>query len=151
MSEYLDEQLIEGFALEVEQQLGEAIQFAVQYRRGLGERDVNELRQAAQDSLAEILPVLVDALESAYAKSELAEDYVAIAMLFQRLAIRAKLKMLLHIPRSPGVHIVTRKATYAGLLLGMGDNDGVFSIRLLTNESDEPTWVPFDSVQDVST
>lgn len=147
---YLDDKLVESFTLEVQQPLAQAIEFAVTYRQNEGETDELELRQAAQDALAEITPALVPALEEAYRRSPLGRpDYDACAVLFKRLAIFTKLRALVADVDDRTVGITTRKGEVHGAVVNMGDHDGQASVCLI-NGTGEERWVTLDSIQDLA-
>lgn len=147
---YLDDKLVESFTLEVQQTLAQAIEFAVTYRQNEGERDPEELRQAAQDALAEITPAFVPALEEAYRRSPLgAPDFEAVALLFKRLAIRAKLRAVVEDGEGGSVSVSTRKGEIHGAVINMGDHDGQVSVCII-NGTGEERWVALDSIQDLA-
>jgi hypothetical protein len=147
--EFLEEQLVVGFKDDAVRHLAEAVEFAVQYRINRGETDRDELRQSAQDSLMQILPSLLDATREAYRRSPLDEvDHGAIAVLFKRLAIRAKL-MELDEAGSYGVSVTvrTRKGHVTGSIIGLGEHEGQYSVHLLVSGDD--VYLPVDSIQDL--
>lgn len=145
--EYVDEKIIEGFGIEVAQQLSESVEFAVQGKLNDGERDPDELRQVAQDALTELMvPSLIEATAKAYEHSPLKEpDFDAIAMLFGRLAVRAKLKAL---PSSVRIRVRTRSRMHEGALGSVRFHDEVLSVQLLSLDG-EDEWIPVDSIQEV--
>ena len=119
---YVDPELVQGFRIEVTQQLADAVEFAVNFQRARGEDAEDELRQAAQDALAELLPGIVVAAEDAYRKSALGQpDYEAIAMLFKQLAIRTRLSAL---SEGATVGLDTRKGATTGPFYGVVPYDG---------------------------
>jgi hypothetical protein len=152
--EYLDEKIVDGFRVEMQQQLGEAIRFAVEYLRNRDEHDELELRQAAQDALQELMPSMVDATAEAYRRSTLkAPDFEAVTLLFKNLAIRAKLLELCarspdHPDQFPTVTLVTRKGEVTGTLYDMLKREGQEQIHLSAEDNGE-TWIPLVSVQDL--
>lgn len=148
--EYLEPELTEGFRTRTREQLGEAINFAITYHTARGVTDTDELRQAAQDSLSEMLPEIIPAIQEAYTRSPLkAIDFAAMEVLFRQLAIRAKLAQA----ESSGNAMIldTRKDTHAGIVLGVMDYEGQESVKLQTDRmsGDGIDWVPFASVQSV--
>lgn len=161
--EYLEDSLVDGYKVEWTAQFGEAIQFAVHFRENRGERDDNELRQAAQDALGEIMPTVMDAMVEAYRRSPLkVPDFEAVSLLFKQLAIRAKLLELCgrspdHPDQFPTVKLVTRKRDYAGILYDMISKDGqeVVHLGVVAQEAEDGSYdrhdefVPLVSVQEL--
>lgn len=147
--EYVDDKIIEGFRVEVSQQLGECVEFATTMLKNEGETDPNELRQAAQDALTELMvPGLVEAVATAYEHSPLGEpDFEAIATIFKRLAIRSKLRALTEQESFPVVTVLTRKGEFEGSLYGIEDHEGARSIHL--HNAGEDMWVQVDSIQEI--
>lgn len=146
--EYLEPELLEGFRTRAREQLGEAINFAVTYHTSRGEHDTDELRQAAQDSLSEILPELIGAISDAYERSPIhAIDYAAMSVLFQQLAIRAKLEE--HISSKVPVKLITRKGNRSGVVLAIQNHEEQEQVKLQTDRmsGDGIEWVPFVSIQ----
>lgn len=118
--DYVDPKVIEGFCSEVTQQLADGVEFAVQFQRNNGESDDDELRQAAQDALVQLMTPMVEAVEDAYKRSSLKKvDDEAVALIFKRLAIRSKLFMLDTLD-APEVVVLTRKGEVSGPLNGVG-------------------------------
>src|SRR3954453_16205679 len=125
--EYLDRRTITSFQSEVQSQLGEAIEFATAYQTNRGESDPLELRQAAQDALSELMPVIVDATVDAYARTLKEVDYEAVELLFRQLAIRARLHWLNQDGAKgdpPNVTVTTRKGVTEGRLRKLIKRDG---------------------------
>lgn len=132
MSDYIDPQVIEGFRVEVTSQLAEAVEFAINRRVNDGEVDDEECRQAAQDALYELTLPLVDAFRDAYKKSPLGVvDDAAIALLFQRHAIKAKLFELVDEPWI--LEIETRKESHTGRMRSIVEYEGEEAVVLETN------------------
>lgn len=127
--EYLEPQLTEGFRVRAIEQLGEAINFAVTYHTARGETDTDELRQAAQDSLSEMLPEIIPAIQEAYTRSPLkAVDYAAMEVLFRHLAIRVKLEA--HKSSGDRLILVTHKGRFSGSIVSIGDYEGQEQVLL---------------------
>lgn len=141
--EYVDEKIVEGFGIEVAQQLSESVEFAVQGRLNDGEHDPDELRQVAQDALTELMvPSLIEATAKAYEHSALRQpDFAAIAVIFNRLAIRAKLKVL--VDNAQPVRLLTRKGAHEGVISSLSYYDDQYSALM----GDE--WLPVDSIQEL--
>lgn len=148
--EYLEPELTEGFRVRAVEQLGEAINFAVTYHTARGETDTDELRQAAQDSLSEMLPEIIPAIQEAYKRSPLkAVDFAAMEILFRQLAIRAKLEE--HKSSSNAIILDTHKGSHAGIVLDIVMRENQEQIKLQTDlmSGDGIKWVPVKSVQSV--
>jgi hypothetical protein len=120
---YLDKPIIDGFQAVVIAQMAVAIEFAVNTTTNdpEGAASDDELRQAAQDALVELMTPLVDSMNTAYTRAY-QSDPEAVAYLFSRLATRARLKSLCVSPRP--VNMYTRKGTITGVLTGMGMEEG---------------------------
>lgn len=150
-NENVDAKTVESFRLLVAQQLEEAVEFALNRRENLGESDVEELRQVAQDAATELTGALVDSLIDAYKRSPLATvDYSAIAIIFQKLAIRAKLVELLQ--RVNDEHIVvsvhTRRGNEKGELRAIVEHDGMESLYLMGDDNRE-IFIPMIAITDL--
>lgn len=151
--EQVDTNIIEGFRVEVTQQLAESVEFAINALVNDGENDQEEHRQAAQEALVELLTPMVEATHDAYRKSPLRwPDFEAVALIFKNLAIRAKLKALCarspdHPDMFPTVTVVTRKRTVSGVLCDMGPYEGTECIHLTVD--DELEFIPVVSIQEL--
>jgi hypothetical protein len=149
--EYLDTSLVDGFKIVCQERLGEAIDFALAYQDNQDEGDIDELRQAAQDALSEIVPAFLEGITTAYQRSALkAVDYEAISTLFRQLAIRAKLDE--HVSSETPVTLITRKGSYSGVILSVREHEDQEQVELGApkGESAWTQWVPFASVQSIS-
>lgn len=147
--EQVDSKIIEGFRVEVTQQLSESVEFAVTTLINDGENDTEEHRQAAQEALVELLTPMVGATLDAYRKSPLKyPDFEAVALMFKNLAIRAKLFALCaKTPDDPDmfptIRVETRKGTVEGILYDVVPYDGMESAHI----GDE--FVPVVSIQEL--
>lgn len=150
--EYLEPELLEGFRTRTREQLGEAINFAVSYHTVRGDSDIDELRQAAQDALSEILPEIVSAIKDAYKRSEIGVvDYAAMEILFRQLAVRVKLDE--HISSGKPLALHTRKGTRTGIILSVREHEDQEQIELKMADrlsANNILWIPLTSVQGVS-
>lgn len=151
--EQVDSKIIDGFQLEIMQQLSESVEFAVQALINDGEQDTEAHRQAAQEALTELLTGIVEATHDAYRKSPLKfPDFEAVATIYKQIAIRAKLKALCarspeHSDMFPTIVVETRKGIVEGALYDMVDHEGLESIHLGVEEG--TTWVPVVSIQEL--
>lgn len=142
--ELVDKSIIEGFRIEITQQLAESVEFAVQALINDGERDPEELRQVAQDALMELMMPIPEAVVDAYQKSPLHQaDFEAIASIFKQLAIRAKLKALCASKTYPQIAVDTRKGAVIGALYDVLEHDGMESAHI----GDE--FVPLISIEEL--
>ena len=149
--EYLDPSLVDGFKVLCQEQLGEAIEFALQYQQNQGEGESDELRQAAQDALSEIVPAFLEGITVAYKRSSLkAVDYEAVSTLFRQLAIRAKLDE--YISSGIPATLSTRKGARSGVIVSVTEHEDQEQVKLQTDRmsGDGIEWVPFASVQSIS-
>lgn len=149
--EYLDTSLVDGFKIVCQERLGEAIDFALAYQDNQDEGDIDELRQAAQDALSEIVPAFLEGITTAYQRSALkAVDYEAISTLFRQLAIRAKLDE--HVSSGVPVTLSTRKGARSGVVIAVTEHEDQEQVKLQTDRmsGDGIEWVPFASVQSIS-
>jgi len=151
--EQVDTKIIDGFRLEVTQQLAESVEFAVNALVNNGENDPEEHRQAAQEALVELLTGMPEATIDAYRRSPLKHpDLEAVAHVFKNLAIRAKLIALCgrspeHPDMFPTVEVVTRKRTVTGVLCDMGPYEGTECIHLTVDGALE--FIPVVSIQEL--
>lgn len=122
MNKYVDTHVVDAFTDQTTQALAEAIEFAVEQRKNMGESNKDEERQAAQDALVELTQNVVDAAQSAYEKSLADVDYSAISAVFEKLAVKAKIHQ--HLRDAKPVEVVTRKGSYRGELVGWSEKDG---------------------------
>lgn len=129
MSNYVDAKNIESFTTQLTQGFTEAVEFAVQQRQNMGESSEEEERQAAQDALMELTTDVVEAMRQGYSKAGLWVDHPAIAAVFDKLAVRARLMQ--HLVEGDQVQLVTRKGTFRGELVGWSVKEGeqVVAIR----------------------
>jgi hypothetical protein len=122
----------ENFKLLIQQNLAEAIEFAVRTEKNTGGASEESLRQTAQDACGELLSSTVDATLEAYRRGLGEVDHAAVTMLFEKLSIHARLLELLALTPAKKVFIevTTRKGHYYGELRGIEDHDGVQSTRV---------------------
>lgn len=147
---YLDQAIIDGFKAEAIAQMGDAIEFAVNATKSADKAADDELRQAAQDALIELMTPIVGAMNEAYIRSY-KPDPEAVAHIFTRMATRARLMSLVRRDdqnsQFPTVRVHTRKGDVIGELYGVITRDGE-EVAHLSNRP-EDRFIPVVSIIDV--
>jgi hypothetical protein len=141
----------ENFKLLIQQNLAEAIEFAVRTEKNTGGASEESLRQTAQDACGELLSSTVDATLEAYRRGLGEVDHAAVTMLFEKLSIHARLLELLALTPAKKVFIevTTRKGHYYGELRGIEDHDGVQSVKMCPGEHESNEYHPIASITDL--
>lgn len=147
---YLDEHVVDGFRIHVIETLAENIEFAIN-AGDEGEKLIEDFFQIAQDVTEELLSGFVNAVGTAYERSIGQVDAAAIAVIFERLAVQAKINDVLDNVDRPKASVYTRHGEVVGTVRSRVEHEGQDCLWITRSDNGMEEFVPVKTIRSLLT
>lgn len=150
---YLDEHVVEGFRITVIETLTENIAFAVQ-SDDVDDEDLpgpedEDFLQTAQDVTEELLAGFIGAVGTAYKRSIGQVDDAAIAVIFERLAVQAKINEVLANVDRPKASVYTRHGEVVGTVRSRVEHEGQDCLWITRADNGMEEFIPVKTIRSI--